>query len=127
VRTDAFENFSMQNIQLDERPPPAAHLLHARVIFLAPGIRECKPVEIMTHWLENALRFARNATAPIHERAERVENQRLDVGHRQPGCGLRARAPWHEGRVTGEHTGGHQCGPAANETAASRIHNGILR
>jgi len=33
ARADAFENFPMQNIQLDERPPPAAHFVHARVIF----------------------------------------------------------------------------------------------
>ena len=122
ARQDAIEILPMQNIELDERPPPAAHLVHARPVFLAPGIREREPVEIMAHRLENSLHFARNAVAPIHHGAECVEDQRLDVGHRQ----RRPRLAPMSGRREPERAGGHQCGAAAHEIAASGIHGGIL-
>src|SRR6266478_9200337 len=68
ARTEAVKIFAMQNIQLDERPPPAAHFLHARPVFFAPGLREGEPIEIIAHRPQNSLGFACNAVAPIHDR-----------------------------------------------------------
>src|SRR5262249_37658302 len=49
------------------------------LILIAPGVGEGEPVEVMPERLERAPGFARDAGAPVHHRAEHVEEQRLHL------------------------------------------------
>src|SRR5262245_17951390 len=80
-RQNAIEVASVQHGELAERRAAGANLLHGRLVLVAPGIGEGQPVEAMAGGTENGLGLARNAGAKIDERAEDVEEQRLDGYH----------------------------------------------
>src|SRR4051794_24458279 len=82
-RQDTLEIVPVQHVELAEWNTAAAYLIHRRLIFGTPGIREGKRVESEAARLENGLSLARDAAAPIHQRPEHVEEQRLD-GHQCP-------------------------------------------
>ena len=76
-RQDALEVAAMEHVELRERDAARAHLLHARLIFVAPGIGEGRPVEGMAARPEDRRGLARDAAAPIDQGPEHVEEQRL--------------------------------------------------
>ena len=76
-RQDALEVAPVQDVELAERQPAGADFLHRRLIFAAPGVGKGEPVERMAERLEDRLGFARDAGAPVDQRAEHVEEQAL--------------------------------------------------
>ena len=82
TRQDAIEIAPMQHVELAERHAAGAHLFHAGLVFVAPRIGEGEPVERVPARLENALGLTRDAGTPVDQRAEYVEEQRLDGHHR---------------------------------------------
>ena len=78
-RQNPFEIAPVQDVELAECDPPAADFFHRRLVFVAPGIGEGKPVERMAKRLEDHLGFARDAAAPVDQRTEHVEEASL--GH----------------------------------------------
>ncbi len=91
----------MQKVELGKRNAPRPHVVHAGLVFVAPGIREAQPVGLVSERLQHCLGLARNAGAPIDERAEYIEKQRLDGG---------------------ELGGGHDCRDKLGRAEASRFH-----
>src|SRR5215831_16895056 len=81
-RQDAIEIFPVQHVELAERHAAGTHLLERGLILLAPGIGEGPPVELVSGGSQNALGLARDAGAKIDQRAEHVEEQRLDAHRR---------------------------------------------
>src|SRR5262249_32152823 len=77
ARHDALEIVPVQHVELAERDAPAAHLLHRWLVLVAPGIGEAEPIESIAERLENRLGLARDAGAPVDQRAEHVEEQSL--------------------------------------------------
>src|SRR5882672_6443282 len=70
----------MQNVELGEWNAPRPHLLHAGLVFVAPGIREAQPIGLVSERLQHRLGLAPNAGAPIDKGAEYIEEQRFDSG-----------------------------------------------
>src|SRR5262249_17749009 len=84
ARGNAFEVAPVQHVELAERDTAGAHLVHGRLVLAAPGIREGEPVERQAERLERDLGLARDARAPVDQRPEYVEEQRLR--RRMRGC-----------------------------------------
>src|SRR5262249_43302063 len=82
ARQNALEVVPMQHIQLRKRNAPRPHLLHTGLVLVAPGIREAKPVNLVSERFQHRPGLARDAGAPIDEGAEYVEEQSLDGGRR---------------------------------------------
>src|SRR5262249_6923785 len=82
-RQDAIEIFPVQHVELAERHAAGAHLLQGRLILLTPGIGEGGPVELVAGGSENGLGLARDAGAKVDQRAEDVEEQRLNAHRRR--------------------------------------------
>src|ERR1700730_15566115 len=78
-RQDAIEIFPVQHVELAEGPATSTHVLQGGLVFLAPGIGEGAPVELVSGGAENALGVAWDAGAKIDQRAEHVEEQRPDA------------------------------------------------
>ena len=89
ARQDAIEVAPVQHVELAEPDAAGAHLFHGALIFVAPGIRQGRPVERIAARLEHRLGLARNPAAPIDQRAEDVEQQRFHGDH----ASLLAQAP----------------------------------
>ena len=68
-------------LTLAERNTARPHLFHRRLVLAAPGVGEGGPIELMTERRKQPLRLARDARAPIDERAEDIEEKRF---HRRP-------------------------------------------
>ena len=62
---------------LAERHAGPSAFLHRRLVLAAPGVGEGEPVERMAERLEDCLGLARDAGAPVDQRAEHVEEQSL--------------------------------------------------
>src|SRR5262249_20638897 len=88
ARLDLVEHAPVNDVELHERLPASAYLVHAGLVFGAPRIREGEPVERVSQRLEDSFRLAGDAIAPIHHGAEYIEKQGLDLGQR---VGLRPR------------------------------------
>src|SRR5258706_9700208 len=86
----------MQKVELGKRNAPRPYFLHAGLVFVAPGIREAQPVGLVSERFQHRLRLAPNAGAPIDERAEYIEEQRLDGG--ELGVGHDRRGKFKRGR-----------------------------
>src|SRR5262245_24764470 len=70
----------MQLVQNREGTPPGAHLLHRRLVELAPLDRELQRIDISYPLLpEEHAGLAADAGAPVHCGAEHVEDARADV------------------------------------------------
>src|SRR5712671_4840097 len=90
ARLDPVEHAPVNDVELHERLAAGAYLVHAGLIFGAPRIREGEPVERVSERLEDSFRFTGDAVSPIHDGAEHIEEQGLDLGQR---VRLRPR-PW---------------------------------
>ena len=88
ARQDALEVAPVEDIELGERDLTRADLLHRGLILIAPGVREGEPVERVAHRLEDELALPRDRRAPIHDRAEHIEDESLDWGGVEHGCFL---------------------------------------
>ena len=75
----------MQRIELAEGQPPAADFFHRRLILVAPSVGERVPVERDSKRREGGLHFSGDASAPVDQRAEYVEDESLDR-HALEGC-----------------------------------------
>ena len=73
---DALEVAPMQHVELAERNCTVPHLVHGGLILAAPGIGEGEPIELVAERLQHGLGLARDAGAPVDQRAEHVEEQR---------------------------------------------------
>ena len=82
ARDEALEVAPVQDVELGEGLPAGAHLLHAGLVFGAPGIGEGDPVEPMAERGQNPLRLAGDRGPPVHQGAEDVEKQGADAGDR---------------------------------------------
>ena len=116
ARADLIEHAAMQDIELHERLAARTHFLHARLIEPAPSIGEREPIDVVAERLENPLRVARNAVAPIDDGAEHVEDERLDGGYRR-GLSGRSRKAFAQGEC-----GGESACAAKNATARNFFH-----
>ena len=81
TRADLIEHAAVQDIELHEWLAARPHFLHAWLVQPAPSIGELEPIDVVAERLENPLRVARNAVAPIDDGAEYVEDERLDGGY----------------------------------------------
>ena len=79
ARQDALEVSPVQRVELRERQAPRPDLLHRGLVLAAPGVGEGLPVAAPAERSEDALRLARDAAAPIDQRAEHVEEESLDL------------------------------------------------
>jgi hypothetical protein len=71
------EDLPAQNVQPLERPPPAAHLLHGRLLEPAPRIGEVARIDVRLAVAgQERPGLARQAAIPVDHRAEGVEHQR---------------------------------------------------
>ena len=84
MRQDLPQRPSVQHIQLHVRLAARAHLLHGRLVLVAPGVGELIPIHGMAHRLQQLLRLTRNAGSPVDEGAEHIEEKRLDLVCRHP-------------------------------------------
>src|SRR5215471_398800 len=64
ARLDLVEHAPVDDVELRKRLAAGADLVHAGLIFGAPRIREGKPVERISEWLEDFFRLAGDAVAP---------------------------------------------------------------
>ena len=69
----------MQHVELGKGLPAGAHLLHPGLVFAAPGVGECRPIEFIPKAAEDLFGLARDRCAPVHQGPEHVEKQRADV------------------------------------------------
>ena len=73
TRKHAVEIMAMQDVELAKGHPTGPDLFHRRLIFSAPGIRESMPIARMAERPEQRGRFARDAGAPVDQRAEDIK------------------------------------------------------
>ena len=81
---DVAQVFLVQNVKPHKAAIARAYALHCRLIEPAPAIGDCRPVGDHTGVRAPCGEFADNARAPVHNRAEYIEQQRLDfvsMGH----------------------------------------------
>src|SRR5262245_55630811 len=81
---EPFEIAPVQNIELAERDLAGANFLHSGLVFTPPGIREGKPVEVVSKGSEDPLRLAAHRGAPVDERPKHVKKHRPNGGHECP-------------------------------------------
>ncbi len=79
LRADFLQHLAVEHVELGEGTAAGADLLHRRLIEVAPGVGEFEPVGFDAAGCEQAFRFAGDASAPIHHRAEDVVEEGL--GH----------------------------------------------
>src|SRR5262249_17351501 len=77
TRQDPFEIVEVQHVEFAKRDASSPHLLHGRLIFVAPGVCEREPVKCIAECPEDQLSFTRDAGAPIDECAEYVKERRF--------------------------------------------------
>ena len=78
-RPDLVEHAPVQDVELDERLAPGAHLFHARLIERAPRIGQGEPINPVAKRLQDTLGVARNPVPPIDAGAEHIVDERLDA------------------------------------------------
>ena len=61
---------------------PAAHLLHAGLVFGPPGVGKGDPVEAVAEGGKDAFGLARDRCSPVDDGAEHVEEQCSDAEDR---------------------------------------------
>jgi hypothetical protein len=83
LRQQLVEALAVQIVELRPLAAVIAHLVHRRLIQTAPGIGELGPVYVEPLLLAERLAFADQARSPVHDGAEHIERERLDVldGH----------------------------------------------
>ena len=74
---DGLEDHPMQDVELGPGQLAASDTVHARRVAGAPGVGELRPVHGHTLPLRQRLDFTRDRRAPVDDRAEGVEHQRL--------------------------------------------------
>src|SRR4029450_9040959 len=83
-RQDALQVAPMQHVEAAERNATVADLVHGRLIFSPPRIRERDTVDRMAEGAKKALGLAGDAGAPVDQRAEHVEQESFaEDGHRR--------------------------------------------
>ena len=70
----------MQDVEFAERHAAGAHLLHGALVLAAPGVGKFGPIEVIATRLKDRFRFTRDRGAPIHQRAENVEEEGFHDG-----------------------------------------------
>src|SRR5262245_24982848 len=95
------------------------NLIHPWLIFSAPSIRECEPVESITQRLEDRLGLVRNPSAPINHCPEHVEEQRPHAIFQLPRRSLCPHRQRRHNSGTGKHGGCGQYCNAAQQSAAT--------
>ncbi len=82
ARQQPHEVAPVQHVELGERDAPRAHLLHAGLVFAAPGVGEGFPVEAVAEGGQDAFGLARDRCSPVDDGAEHVEKQCSDTDDR---------------------------------------------
>ncbi len=77
ARAQPVEHTPMQYIEPTKRYSPRPNLLHGRLIFSAPRVRECQPVESVPLRFEDRLGLARDPSPPVDQCPKYIEEQRL--------------------------------------------------
>jgi hypothetical protein len=72
----------VQHVEAAERLASAAHLLQGRLVLVAPGVRERFRVDRGAVRRQPLPHLARDRAAPVHQRAEDVEQKQPDLVHR---------------------------------------------
>ena len=79
VWDDLLQHSPMHDVQLHIGKAAGTDLFHGGLIFIAPRVRECDPIDRNPQRLQDQLRLAGNTGPPVDEGAEHVEKERLDV------------------------------------------------
>jgi hypothetical protein len=85
-----FEVLALQDVEPDPGPPAGSHGFQRRLVQRAPGVGKGEGIELDVVALEEGRGRARDARAPVDDRAEHVETEKTDLlefaAHkRQPG------------------------------------------
>ena len=78
ARQDLLKVVHVQYVELAERDAPCPHFFHRWLIFRAPRIGERRPIQRIAERRQNLLCLAGNAGTPVDQRAEHIEENRLD-------------------------------------------------
>src|SRR5215471_14753710 len=71
----------VQDIKPAERDATGPDLLHPRLVFLPPGIREGRPVEVMPERPEDPFGLAGNPRPPVDQGPKHIEENGSHGGH----------------------------------------------
>ena len=80
LRQQGFEVFPMQDIEPGEGTAARPDLLHRGLIAPPPCVGEGGRIGARRIACEESRRFSRHTAAPVDDRAEDIENERLNVG-----------------------------------------------